>query len=391
MGMRWDNYKRNGNLCICLSCVQEAEMYRSARNPARQLNSKAIKDAASCFLSPIIRGRLSVVTASCVWRVERKDLTEAWKLVCKKREECDRALMTLEGLEMFFSAIGVKEPPKKEKEKGKSEECEENENDDENEDSVVPESSQISQTTERSFAMAAEKKRFPSFSFWMAFTSSTGAPVSVLPIKRALLSCELEINVQIQKTVEKSIKSLFPVLKDHSSSYVIELVEASFQATITDLADQLSCQGLLSSPMNCFTEKVVFCFMNSSSKMKNQISSALETMKKAGLRVDIFDAESNEMVTTKTPDKCITSDAKVLLFGKLERAMESLGYKLYRGSMYKKVKESKYTYQYKCNVADWLGALEGNENFREDLVKYGDQVRERLSRPESQTIRQLIR
>ena len=58
--------------------------------------------------------------------------------------------------------------------------------------------------------------------------------------------------------------------------------------------------------------------------------------------------------------------------------------------MYKKVKESQYTYRYKCSVVDWLGALEGNENFREDLIKHGDQVRERLSRPESQTIRQLV-
>ena len=71
-------------------------------------------------------------------------------------------------------------------------------------------------------------------------------------------------------------------------------------------------------------------------------------MKKAGLRVDVLDAESNEMVRTNTTDKSITSDPKVLLFGNLERAMESLKYKLYRGSMYKKVKESNYTYRYKC-------------------------------------------
>jgi len=150
------------------------------------------------------------VTATCVWRVQRKDLTEAWKLVCKKREECNWSLLTLEGLEFFFSAIGVKETPRKDKEKSNSEECNDDEDGDENEDSGVSESSQISQATERSFAMAAEKKRFPSFSFWMAFTSSTGAPVSLLPIKNVLLSCELKINVEIQKTVEKSIKSLFP-------------------------------------------------------------------------------------------------------------------------------------------------------------------------------------
>ena len=191
--------------------MQEREMYRLARNPARQLNSKAIKDAASCFLTPIVRNRLSVVTAQCVWRVQRKDPSEAWKLVCKKREECNQALMTLPGLEFFFSAIGVKEPTKKAKEKDENESEDENENDDVDEESGVQESSQISQASERSFAMAAEKKRFPLFSFWMAFTSSTGAPVSLLPIEKVLLSCEVEINVQIQKTAEKSIKSLcFP-------------------------------------------------------------------------------------------------------------------------------------------------------------------------------------
>ena len=386
-----------------ISCLQEREMYRSARNPALQLNSKAIKDAASCFLTPIlglqprdktamlvvntkenfllnlhqnrvhfpaernafvldhqhgrrdvtckpaiVRNRLSVVTAQCVWRVQRKDLSEVWKLVCKKREECNQALMTLPGLEFFFSAIGVKEITKKAKEK------DENESDDVGEESGVQESSQISQASERSFAMAAEKKRFPSFSFWMGFTSSTRAPVSLLPIEKVLLSCEVEINVQIQKTAEKSIMPLFPVLKDHNSSYVTELVEASFQATIADTANQLSCQSLLSSPMNCSKEKVVFFTMKSTASKKNQITNALGAMKKAGLRVDVLDAESNGMVRTITTDKSITSDPKVLLFGNLERAMESLEYKLYRGSMYKKVKESKYTYRYKCSVADWL-------------------------------------
>ena len=161
-----DNYKRKTKSCLCLSYVQDREMYKSARNPARQLNSKAIKDAASCFLSPIIRSRLSVVTATCVWRVQRKDLTEAWTLVCKKREECSRSLLTLEGLEFFFSALGVKEPLKKDKEKSNSEECNDDEDGDENEDSGVSESSQISQATERSFAIRRPRRNgFPRFRF----------------------------------------------------------------------------------------------------------------------------------------------------------------------------------------------------------------------------------
>ena len=98
------------------------------------------------------------------------------------------------------------------------------------------------------------------------------------------------------------MKSLFSVLKDHSSSYLIELVDASFQAAISDLADQLSSEGIMSSPMDRSTENVVFFYMNPSSKMKQQISNALDAMQKAGLRVDIFDSERNQMATTKAPE-----------------------------------------------------------------------------------------
>ena len=63
----------------------------------------------------------------------------------------------------------------------------------------------------------------------------------MLPVEKVLLSCELEFHVQVQKKVEKSMESLFSVLKDHRSPYVIELQvgDTSFQATISELADQL--------------------------------------------------------------------------------------------------------------------------------------------------------
>lgn len=115
-------------------------------------------------------------------------------------------------------------------------------------------------------------------------------------------------------------------------------------------------------------------------KMK-QTSNTLDAMAKAGLNVDIFDSERNQMAIINTPKN--TKQVIERCFCWESWAMKSLGYKIYRGSMYKKDKGSMYTYGYKCSAANWFGALEGNVNFREDLVKPMNLLRERLSPPEA--------
>ena len=58
----------------------------------RQLNSEAIRGAALCYISPIVVGILSVISAKCTWNVREKNLDMAWSAICRKRNTCDKAI-----------------------------------------------------------------------------------------------------------------------------------------------------------------------------------------------------------------------------------------------------------------------------------------------------------
>ena len=64
-----------------------------ARLPCRQLNSQAIKSSVLCYISPIVAGKCSIVSAKCVCKVTEEGFQTAWTNVCKTRELCDEAIV----------------------------------------------------------------------------------------------------------------------------------------------------------------------------------------------------------------------------------------------------------------------------------------------------------
>ena len=56
-----------------------------ARYPSRQLNSKTIRSAALCYLSPVFLGKCSVISAKCVCDVQEEGFENAWNNVCRNR------------------------------------------------------------------------------------------------------------------------------------------------------------------------------------------------------------------------------------------------------------------------------------------------------------------
>ena len=64
-----------------------------ARLPCRQLNSQAIKSSVLCYISPIVAGKCSIVSAKCVCKVTEEGFQTAWNNVCKTRELCDEAIL----------------------------------------------------------------------------------------------------------------------------------------------------------------------------------------------------------------------------------------------------------------------------------------------------------
>ena len=65
---------------------------RRAQQPSKQLNSEAIPGAALCYMSPVVAGQCSIISAKCVFNVKEKDLPKTWNQICKKRDLCDREI-----------------------------------------------------------------------------------------------------------------------------------------------------------------------------------------------------------------------------------------------------------------------------------------------------------
>ena len=75
---------------------------RRAQQPSKQLNSEAIRGAALCYMSPIVAGQCSIISAKCVFNVKEKDLSKSWNHICKKQDLCDREMSGLTQLLVAF-------------------------------------------------------------------------------------------------------------------------------------------------------------------------------------------------------------------------------------------------------------------------------------------------
>ena len=63
-----------------------------ANKTTMSFNSEGIKSTALCYLTPVISGRCSIISAKCVCKVKDKALPKAWATVCGKRDLCNRAI-----------------------------------------------------------------------------------------------------------------------------------------------------------------------------------------------------------------------------------------------------------------------------------------------------------
>ncbi|KAJ7380914.1 hypothetical protein OS493_004499 [Desmophyllum pertusum] len=163
-----------------------------ATTPCRQLNSEAIKSAALCYLTPVISGRCSIISAKCVCNVKDKVLPKAWSSICKKRDACD---------------------------------------------SAISDSSQVPSSTTQQWLdgnlTSVNKSLCPAISYWVALTTPNGAPASPISVHRALLNCGVEVTanqVQFQEGKESpAIKEVYKIFKDHKNKHMQDLVLSSYR------------------------------------------------------------------------------------------------------------------------------------------------------------------
>ena len=209
-----------------------------ARHPARQLNSKALKDTVLSYVVPVVQKRFRIVSAKCVWRVENipDNLKKAWNMICEKREECDNALKALDNVALFFSAVASCDT----KEGRPVSKSDEDLDITSNQVIALPDNDSSTNT----FDVAVDKGRFPAISYWMALETPNGFPVSPVPIRRRLIACQVEIDTKILTRCRMGVpqdisKALYTVLKDHSSSYMKDAVESSYRFCVKEALSEI--------------------------------------------------------------------------------------------------------------------------------------------------------
>lgn len=335
-----------------------------AQHPARQLNSKTIKDAVVSYVVPVVQKKFCVVSVNCVWRVQTDSasMTKAWELVCDKRAQCDGVIASLPGVAFFFSAIASKESNSSNK--GKSN-C-----DDIGNEAIIEEilnegvsCSQRTNTSETSqcsaINTAVEKERLPAVSYWIAFESPNGAPISLVQLHRKLIDCEVEIDSKILTnrtgSTTELIKRLCTVFKDHSSSYLNDIVKGSFEACFMDAIQDLQSRNSQYEDVEKEQKEKVLRFVCDKNVNTKEVKRMIGALVNAGLQLDVdgFDSLVDDNETSH--GKVMTTDPCTQLINDIEILMKHLGYAMYQGAVFKKVPSSKYTYRYKCEVNSFIG------------------------------------
>ncbi|KAL9960800.1 hypothetical protein ACROYT_G034302 [Oculina patagonica] len=351
---------------------------RRAKQPSKQLNSEAIRGAALCYMSPVVSGQCSIISAKCVWSVKEKDLSKSWTAICKKRDSCDKAISGITNAAFFFSAISTQE-----KKKGSINE-ESDDSEDDQETSSIPITS--SQQLVDGNPTLVNKSLWPSIAYWLALTTPNGAPANPLVVHRALLDCGVGVTanqVQFQDGKEcLAIKELYKVLKDHRNPFMQELVLASYQRSYVDEFSHLPAMSPLSSQQleDCGTENVVRVTLVNPS-FQPSLASAVEKMVESKLQIDRFGFNTPETTLTSGIEEKRLSDKLTILINDITIAMKKLSYASYRGKVYKRDPRAKYTYSYKCDARAFINSLATNEQFKSRLVREMKKITELLSDP----------
>ena len=114
---------------------------------------------------------------------------------------------------------------------------------------------------------------------------------------------------------------------------------------------------------------------------QQSLTSAIEKMIEAKLRLDKFGFNSTETTTASGVEEKHLSDKLTILVNDITIAMKRLNYASYRGKVYKKDPRSRYTYSFKCESRAFVNTLATNEQFKSRLVREMKKIIEMLSDP----------
>ena len=171
----------------------------------------------------------------------------------------------------------------------------------------------------------------------------------------------------------------------------LKIMSSFFDRALQDEID-VSSDGEEDSEDSSVTENVVRLQVLHDD-FKPMLSTSIQELRRAGLKIDCFGLRENTQEATSTtqtctPNKPLSCPITVLCHD-IDAAMKKLQFCVYRGDVLKKVSESQFTFKFLCSMKTFLLNLMGNEGFKDRLVQHFQRVLPLLSEPESCVISQL--
>ena len=293
---------------------------------------------------------------------------DLWLNICQKRDECDEKIKKMKGVAFFFSSVAALERRNKEKrQKANNQEQEDDQNDE------------------------LQEKYWPAITYWIAVQSSNGMRVSTVPLHSALLETGMEVTAKALPVCkrggeEDSCAPLCTTLKDHNNHFIQTKVDASFSHGLQLLQDQLIEEPLESLHASERVVRLQVVCSVFTAKLRDKLIPSLVS---SGLQFDVFGIEACDLPSNVPNVTKALASPIVVAINDIERAMGKLGYALYSGEVFKKVKKSKYTYQHCCSVKKFLSLLGSNDKFKDTIIKHLNKLVEILGDRECEFMKQL--
>jgi len=187
---------------------------------------------------------------------------------------------------------------------------------------------------------------------------------------------------------EESCGSLCATLKDHNNHFIQTKVDKSFSHSLQLLQDQLIEEPLESRALYA-NERVVRLQVVGASFTAKLRDKLIPSLVRSGLQFDVFGIQACDWPSEVPKVTEALASPIVVAINDIERAMGKLGYALYSGEVFKKVKSSKYTYHHCCSVKKFLSLLASNDQFKDTIIKNLNKLVEILGDKDCEFMKQL--
>ena len=367
--------------------------------PKRRLASNTLKQALRAFIVPVVADRYNVFTVRVLWKVEKNHIYKANEQVNAKQRQLELLLEQNDEIILFISCITGQEKGALTKRKRKQEQ--DSDDDGKSDDSNDNDADLIPSTLD-----TANKAIYPGRTFWIVMEAPQAC---VNDVQTNLMKIMLQSGLEIDSCkpiiprgkkdkVEVYTAALCQAIKDYNTKYVTDVAKDSAEGFASVSAMYL--HGVLNEEHIAFGPEFgkkpvrIAITKNCPEAVCEEFMKALDDISFTNFTYDLVihanGKSVNESPTGSEIPRGPVSGSKICSdIYMLDNLMRKLDYVLYKGQIFKKAKEARYTYVRCCPVEQFVHAVLSNKRMADLLAPQVNQIASILSNKGCHIIKQL--